>query len=436
MPMFQPSIEAMPRAELRELQLLKLRRQVEHAYNDVPHYRRRFDEIGLRPDHIKTLSDVRLLPLTTKEDLRQTYPSGMFGVPQRKVVRVHASSGTTGKPTVVGFTKNDLDVWSDCVARFAAAVGVGEDDTAQISFGYGLFTGALGLHMGLEKLGCSIIPMSSGNTEKQLMLMEDLGTTVLIATPSYALYLGEVMSERGLADKMKLRIGLFGSESCTPEMRERIERNMRIFATDNYGLSECGGPGMSGECHLRCGLHIAEDHYLCEIVDPETFEPLPEGEKGELVITCLSKECLPVLRYRTKDISSIDTEPCACGRTLVRMSKITGRTDDMLIIKGVNVFPSQIESVLVGMEGVGAHYQLVLRRKNFMDNLEVCVEVLDGGLLERFSELENLRNRIHERLRSVLGLDCKVTLVEPKSLERFQGKARRILDLRNQPENK
>ncbi|MBE6952307.1 MAG: phenylacetate--CoA ligase [Ruminococcaceae bacterium] len=432
MPMFQPQIETMPREELRALQLAKLKKQVEHAYNDVPFYKKQLDERGVRPEHIKTLKDVALLPLTTKEELRQNYPFGMFGVPQKDVVRIHASSGTTGKPTVVGYTKQDLDVWSDCVARFCAAVGVTAEDTAQISFGYGLFTGALGLHMGLEKLGASVIPISSGNTDKQLMLMEDFGTTVLIATPSYALYLAEAIHERGLADRLKLKIGLFGSECCTPEMRAQIEKHMNVFATDNYGLSECGGPGMSGECHLRNGLHINEDHFLCEILDANTFEPVEEGEKGELVITCLSKQCLPVLRYRTKDITSIDYSPCACGRTFARMAKVTARTDDMLIIKGVNVFPSQIESVLMGMEGVAPHYQLVLRKKRLMDTLEVKVELGDSASLERFAELETLQRNIHDRLKSVLGLECKVTLVEPGSLERFQGKAKRVLDLRNE----
>ena len=431
--MYQPEIETMKREELRALQLAKLQKQVEHAYRDVPHYKKLLDERGVRPEHIQSLSDVSLLPLTTKEDLRQTYPFGMFGVPQREVVRIHASSGTTGKPTVVGFTKADLNVWSDCIARLCTAVGVTDEDVAQRSFGYGLFTGALGLHMGLEKLGVSVIPISSGNTDKQLMLMEDFGTTVLIATPSYALYLSEMIHERGLSNRLKLRIGLFGSEGCTPEMRAQIEKNMNLFATDNYGLSECGGPGMSGECYLRNGLHIAEDHFLCEIIDSKTLEPKHEGEQGELVVTCLSKQCLPVLRYRTKDITSIDYSPCACGRTFARMAKVTDRADDMLIIKGVNVFPSQIESVLIGMEDVGPHYQLVLRRKNYMDNLEVKVELIDSALLERFAELEGLQRRIHDRLKSVLGLECRVSLVEPGTLERFQGKAKRVLDLRKEP---
>jgi phenylacetate-CoA ligase len=430
--MFQEKYETMSRAEIKELQLHKLRDQVRHAYDNVPFYRQELDRRGVKPEHIKTLEDVKLLPMTTKDDLRETYPFGMFGVPNKEVVRIHASSGTTGKPTVVGFTKGDIDVWSDCVARFCMAAGVTEDDIAQISFGYGLFTGALGLHMGLEKVGASVIPISSGNTEKQLMLMEDFGTTVLIATPSYALYLGEMIRERGILGRLKLRVGLFGSEACTPEMRAQVEKNMNIFATDNYGLSECGGPGISGECELRCGLHIAEDHYLCEVVDPKTLEPLPEGERGELVVTCLSKKCLPVLRYCTKDITAIDYSPCGCGRTLARMEKVTGRTDDMLIIKGVNVFPSQIESVLVGMDGIGPHYQLVLRKKNYMDTLEVKVELVDGALLDRFAELEGLQHRIHDKLKSVLGLECKVTLVEPGTLERFQGKAKRVLDLRNQ----
>ncbi len=430
MNMFQPEIESMPREKLRELQLARLKAQVRHAYDDVPHYKKAFDEMGLSPEDIKTLEDVRLLPVTTKEDLRQSYPFGMFGVDKKEIVRLHASSGTTGKPTVVGFTRGDLDVWSDCVARFCAAAGVTAEDTAQVSFGYGLFTGALGLHMGLEKLGASVIPISAGNTEKQLMLMEDFGTTVLIATPSYAVYLGEMIREQNLRGRLKLRIGLFGAEACSPEMRGQIEKNMELLATDNYGLSEIGGPGMSGECALRDGLHIAEDHFLCEVVNSGTLEPVPEGEKGELLITCLSKRALPVLRYRTKDISSLNNSPCACGRTHGRIATFTGRSDDMLIIRGVHVFPSQIEGVLFEFAPIAPHYQLVLRKKNFMDTLEVNVELTDGGLLERYSELENLRNGIRAKLHSVLGLDCGVTLVEPKSLERFQGKAKRLLDLR------
>jgi phenylacetate-CoA ligase len=404
---------------------------VKHAYDNVPLYRKKLDEAGVKPEDIKSLKDLAKLPFTVKDDFRDYYPDGLFAVPRREIVRVHASSGTTGKPTVVGYTKNDLKTWAELVSRIIVASDVTSEDTAQISFGYGLFTGALGLHYGLENIGATVIPMSSGNTDKQLMLMEDLGTTVLIATPSYAMYMSEIVRERGLRDRLKLRIGLLGSEGCTEEMRKRIEENFGIMVTDNYGLSEVIGPGVSGECTRRSGMHIAEDHFICEIINPETGEVLPEGEEGELVVTSLTKEALPVLRYRTRDLSRITYEPCACGRTSARMEKIKGRSDDMLIVKGVNVFPSQIESVLVGMNHIGPHYLLTVRSEGFMDSLEVSVELIDGSILERYSELERVRNSVHDRLRSVLGLDAKVTLVAPKTIERFQGKAKRVIDLRN-----
>lgn len=435
---FQKEIETMPRRELEALQLERLKRLVDYCYNNVPFYHERLTKAGITSgDRLKTLSDIQYLPCTTKDDIRDNYPFGLLAQPKKNLLRVHASSGTTGKPTVGVYTKEDLENWSDQVARVAVGGGATEDDIFQISFGYGLFTGALGLHYGLEKLGALVIPASSGNTAKQLMLMRDLGVTGLVATPSYALYLSECMKEEGFPrEAYKLRLGLLGSEGCTPEMRAQVEANMGIFVSDNYGMTELGGPGVSGECHLRCGLHFAEDHFLPEIVDSETLKPKPAGEAGELVVTTLTRQGMPVLRYRTKDITRLNYEPCECGRTHCRMEKVMGRTDDMLIIKGVNVFPSQIESVLVSTEHVGPHYQLVVRRRNYMDNLEVKVELISAELLEHYRELEALQKNIHDRLKSVLGLETRVTLVEPKSLERFQGKAKRILDLRNVKEEK
>ena len=427
--------ETMSRAEIEAIQLSRLKDTVNRVYEKVPAYRAKMEEAGVRPEHIQTLKDLQKLPFVTKQDMRDNYPYGLFAVPKKELRRIHASSGTTGKPTVVGYTENDLEVWKECVARLAVAGGASDEDVAQICFGYGMFTGALGLHNGLEKVGAAVVPSSTGNTQKQLMYMKDFETTLLVATPSYALYLGEAMKEAGYPmEQYKLRIGLLGSETCTPEMRTQIENSMGIFVSDNYGMTELGGPGVSGECGLRCGLHFAEDHFLPEIIDPDTLEHKAPGEAGELVVTTLTREGMPVLRYRTKDITRLNYEPCACGRTHVRMEKCMGRTDDMLIIKGVNVFPTQIESVLVGMENVGPHYQLVVRRRNFMDNLEVKVELLNGDLLENYRALEALQKSVHDRLKSVLGLETRVTLVEPKSLERFQGKAKRILDLRNQPE--
>lgn len=427
---FQKDLETMPRAALRELQLERLKSAVDRALT-TPLYQKKFKEAGITPASIKSLDDLRHLPFTYKADFRDNYPFGMFAVPMQQVVRIHASSGTTGKPTVVGYTKNDLNVWSDLVARLAVAAGATENDVAQISFGYGLFTGALGLHYGLEKIGATVIPVSSGNTEKQLMLMQDFGTTLLVATPTYAMYLSECAKDAGILDKIKLRIGLFGSEGCTPGMRERIENNFGIIATDNYGMSELMGPGVSGECGLRDGLHIAEDHFIAEIIDPETGELLPEGETGELVVTPLTKEVLPVLRYRTGDITSLNTDVCKCGRTHARMAKVTARSDDMLIIKGVNVFPSQIETVLIAIDHISPHYQLEVRRENFADQLTVVVELADGSLLERFQELDALKGEIRHKLRTVLGIDAKIKLVSPKTIERFQGKAKRVVDLRD-----
>lgn len=428
---FQKDIETMPRGEIERLQLERLRRIVDHCRDNVPFYRERLDAAGVTGDRIKCLSDVQYIPLTTKADIRDNYPYGLFAVPMKKIVRIHASSGTTGKPTVVGYTRGDVDRWSDCVARLAAAVGVTDDDVAQISFGYGLFTGALGLHYGLEKLGCAVIPVSSGNTEKQVMLLRDFGTTVLISTPSYAMYMSEVARSEGISpEELPLRIGLFGSEGCTDELRDKIEAGFGLFSTDNYGMSELMGPGVAGECEHRCGLHFAEDHFLPEIIDPATGEVLPEGESGELVVTTLTKEGIPLLRYRTRDITQITREACACGRTHARMAKVRGRSDDMLKIRGVNVFPSQIESVIASVEGASPHYELILTRENYTDFLEVKVEFTDAALLEDYRLLEALREKIADKLHTVLGIKAKVVLAPPNSLKRYEGKAKRIIDNR------
>lgn len=429
---FQKDIETMPRKSIEKIQLERLKWLVDYCSRNVKFYHDRLERAGVTADKIKSLEDIQYIPYTTKEDIRDNYPFGLFGQPVNKIIRIHASSGTTGKPTVVGYTKNDIENWSDCMARLCMAAGASEDDIIQIAFGYGLFTGALGLHYGLEKIGATVVPTSSGNTEKQIMLMQDFKTSGLVSTPSYAQYIGETAKEMGVIDKINLRLGLFGSEGCTEEMRSQIEKTLGLFATDNYGMSELMGPGVSGECELRCGMHINEDHFLAEVIDPHTLQVLPKGAQGELVVTTLSKEGIPMLRYRTKDITKIDYEPCKCGRIFARMAKIMGRTDDMLKIRGVNVFPSQIESVLMGFEQIAPHYQLVITRSNFSDHLEVKVELADSSLLENYAALESLRCSIHHNLKTVLGIETKVSLVEHKSLERFQGKAKRILDLRSQ----
>jgi phenylacetate-CoA ligase len=431
---FQKDIETMPRADIEKMQLERLQRLVKYCYDNVPFYHKRLSEAGVCPDKIKTLSDIQYIPYTTKADMRDNYPCGLFAVPQSKIVRMHASSGTTGKPTVVGYTANDLDYWSDCVARLAMAAGADENTIVQICFGYGLFTGALGLHYGLEKIGATVVPSSSGNTEKQIMLMQDFGTNALVATPSYAQYIGELAREKGVLDKLQLKLGLFGSEGCTIEMRNAIEKTLNLFATDNYGMSELNGPGVSGECRERCGMHINEDHYYAEIIDPATGDVLPRGSEGELVVTTLTKEGMPVLRYRTKDITKINYEKCACGRTFARMDKPKGRSDDMLKIRGVNVFPSQIETVLMSFKEIAPHYQLVLTRENFADHLEIKVELLEqySSLLDNFPALSELHAKITKEMKIVLGIQTKLTIVGCKTLERFQGKAKRIVDLRNQ----
>lgn len=417
--------------KIEDIQLERLKHSVTKAYNNVPFYKKSLDNAGIKPEMIKSLDDLKNIPFTTKDDMRENYPFGLFAEPMKNIVRVHASSGTTGKPVVAGYTKKDLEVWSEAIARIVMAGGLDESDIVQIAFGYGLFTGGFGLHYGVEKVGSTIIPMSSGNTQKQLMLMQDFGTTALVATPSYALYLAEVINEMQIPkENLKLKYGFFGSEGMSEEMRSKLERDLNILVTSNYGLTEVMGPGVSGECVLKCGQHINEDMFIVEIIDPVTGEVLPYGEKGEVVITTLVKEAMPILRYRTRDISYLIPEPCECGRTSYRLAPIQGRTDDMMIIKGVNLFPSQIESVVLEFPQVSPNYQLILRRENMLDNLEVVVELVDGSLLDKYSEVKELENRIKARLHSVLGLKCKLRLAEPKSIERTTGKAKRIVDLR------
>lgn len=424
--------ETMSRAELEALQLKRLQETVKRVYETVEPYRRKMEEAGVKPEDIKSLQDLRRLPFVTKQDMRDNYPFGLFAVPRDELVRIHASSGTTGKPTVVGYTKKDLEMWTECVSRIAALGGATKKDVAQICFGYGMFTGALGLHYGLEKIGAAIVPSSTGNTEKQLMFMKDFGTTLLVATPSYALRIGEVAKELGIDPKkdLSVRIGLLGSELLTEAMRAEMHKmwGEDMLVTSNYGMSELMGPGVSGECEHLCGMHINEDFFIPEIIDPNTGEVLPPGEKGELVITCIYKEALPLIRYRTKDVTRLLYEPCKCGRTTVRMENLDGRTDDMLKIRGVNVFPSQIEEVLLGIDEIGPHYEIIVTRKNHSDILEIRVELVEP--VDAYKELEELEKRIRHRLRIVLGLDAKIRLESPNTLQRFEGKAKRIKDLR------
>lgn len=424
--------ETLEREQFREIQLKRLKSTVERVYNNVPHYRTKFDEKGILPCDIKILEDLKKLPFTVKADFRDTYPCGLFSVPRKELVRFHASSGTTGKPTVVGYTKNDMVMWREMVARIVTMAGVTSKDTAQISFGYGLFTGALGLNQGLEEVEAAVIPMSSGNTKKQIMMMQDMETTALISTPSYALHMAEIAKEMGIdpAKDLHLKWGLFGGEGSTEAMRKELNDTWALFSTENYGMSELIGPGVAGECQALCGMHINEDNFIPEIINPETGEVLGEGEVGELVITTISKEGLPIIRYRTKDITSLNYDKCECGRTTVRMSKIQGRSDDMLILGGVNVFPSQIEEVLISTQGIGPHYQIKVFKRGYLDKIEVIVELADADFLDSFGKLESLNKIIKNKLKTVLGVDAKVTLVQPRTLERFEGKAKRVIDLR------
>jgi len=391
------------------------------------------DAIGLKPEDIKSLGDLKRLPFVTKQDLRDNYPFGLFATERDKLVRIHASSGTTGKPTVVGYTRSDVDVWSECVARIACMGGAAPSDVAQICFGYGMFTGALGLHYGLEKIGAAIVPSSTGNSEKQIMYMKDFETSLLVATPSYALRLAEVASEMGIVPSrdLKVKTALVGSELLTDAMREEMHKMWGddILITSNYGMSELMGPGVSGECLEHTGMHINEDFFIPEIINPETGEVLPEGSEGELVITCIKKEALPLIRYRTKDITSLSYEKCKCGRTFCRMANLAGRSDDMLKIRGVNVFPSQIEEVVLSVEELGPHYEIVLEREGYLDKLTVRVEL--AHITDSFSELERIKKTISSRLKTILGLDAKIMLESPNTLMRFEGKAKRVRDLRS-----
>ena len=433
---WEPEFEQMSREELEQLQLERLEATINRAYLNVPFYRKKFDELGIDPDQIKSLDDLRRLPFTTKDDLRENYPYGMFAVPLREVVRIHASSGTTGTPTVVGYTRNDIKTWANLVARILTAGGVTRDDVVQIAFGYGLFTGGFGLHYGAERVGASVIPISSGNTKRQIKIMQDFKTTTLICTPSYALVIADTMYEMGVnVNGLSLKYGLFGAEPWSEKMRNEIEEKLKIKATDNYGLSEVMGPGVAGECLEQKGLHINEDHFIVEIINPDTLEPVKPGEVGELVITTLTKEAFPMIRYRTRDLTRLITEPCACGRTFYRMSKVLGRTDDMLIVKGVNVFPSQIETVLFEIEGTEPHYQIVVDRKGHLDELTVYVEVSEDIFFDEMKKQQELIDTIKRRLASELGISVEVKLVEKKTLQRFEGKARRVIDKRKLTES-
>lgn len=425
---FDAHNECQARDRLRVLQSERLRDAVERAYKHVPLYKRQFDRAGIKPADIRSIDDIALLPFTVKDDFREAYPFGMFAVPLENIVRVHASSGTTGKPTVVGYTRDDIDLWSVCCARLLACGGGTARDILQVAYGYGLFTGGLGLHYGGEKLGATVVPMSGGNTKKQLMLMRDFGVTLLACTPSYALQVAEVAAEEGIDIRsLQLKAGFFGAEPWTEEMRRQIEDRLHIKALDIYGLSEVIGPGVAGECLEQKGLHVFEDHFYPEVIDPATGKPVAAGQPGELVFTCLTKQSTPLIRYRTRDISRIIEEPCACGRTFRRIERLSGRTDDMLIIRGVNVFPSQIESVLMKIEGVEPNYLIVVDRTGVLTDIEVKVEVSDRLFSDEVKGLEALRRRIGEEMRSVLSLNAKITLVEPKSLERAAGKVQRVV---------
>ncbi len=423
--------ECMPRNELEKFQTRRLKETVYRMYAFVPAYKEKMDKAGIKPDDINSLKDLELLPFTTKQDLRDNYPFNLFAVPMSEVIRIHSSSGTTGKPTVVGYTKKDIDTWAELMARALCSAGANRRSVIQNAYGYGLFTGGLGVHYGAEKLGASVIPSSGGNTKRQIMLMQDFGTTVLTCTPSYALFMYEEMQEMGVKPKeLRLRSGIFGAEPWSESMRKEIEKSLNIDAYDIYGLSEIIGPGVAIECPAKTGLHIAEDHFIAEIIDSQTGEVLPDGEPGELVISAVTKEALPLIRYRTGDLTSLSTETCACGRTHARMQKVLGRSDDMVIIRGVNVFPSMVESVLLNIPGVEPHYLLVVDRQGTLDILEVQVEVSEEVFSDEVRKLEELGAQIRRELESSLGVGVKVRLVEPKSIERSEGKAKRVIDRR------
>jgi phenylacetate-CoA ligase len=418
---------------LEALQLKRLVSTLERVYATVPFYKGKFDEYGLKPADVKSLKNLKRFPFTTKLDLRDNYPYGLFTVPLEQVVRIHASSGTTGKQTVVGYTRRDINTWAEVMARSLAAGGVQKNDIIHNSYGYGLFTGGLGVHYGAEKLGASVIPMSGGNSKRQIIIMQDFGSTVLTCTPSYALFLAEVAEEMGVDfKKLKLRVGIFGAEPWSERMRDEIERKLNIQAIDIYGLSEIIGPGVGIECiEAKRGLHIFEDHFIAEIIDPQTGEVLPYGERGELVFTTITKEAFPLVRYRTRDISVLYPQPCKCGRTMVRMERVSGRSDDMLIIRGVNVFPSQIESVLMNIKGVEPYYLLIVDRKGNLDTLDVHVEVNEKVFSDEVKDLQALGRKIEKEIKDLLGVTAGVKLVEPKTIQRSEGKAQRVIDKRN-----
>lgn len=432
--MVLPKEETMARVDIEADQLEKLKKQVKTAYEKVDLYRKKMDEQGVKPEDIKSLEDLKELPFVFKDDFRTTYPNGLFAVPMKDIVRTHASSGTTGKPTVVGYTRGDMKRWVETTARVAAMGGASADDTAQICFGYGLFTGGLGLHYALEHLGANVIPMSAGGTARQIMFMKDLGTTVIVATPSYALHISETLIDMGIdpATDMKVRTGLLGGEGLSEPMRAELNDiwKGKVNFTQNYGMSELNGPGIAGECLEYNGMHVMEDHFIAEVIDPDTGQPLPEGEEGELVISCITKEAIPLLRYRTGDITRLHKDSCACGRTTTRIEPLVGRTDDMLLIRGVNVFPSQIAEAISEFNEIGPNYEIVVTREGSQDLMEVKVELVDGSLLDSYSLLENLETRIKHKVRDIIGLDIKLSFYAPRSLQRFEGKAKRVEDLR------
>jgi phenylacetate-CoA ligase len=430
--LWNDEFETLPREAIESLQLKRLKQTVQKVNATVPFYRESFRRAGVSPDQIKTLDDLRRLPFTLKQDMRDNYPYGLFAVPLDQIVRIHASSGTTGKPTVVGYTRRDIEMWAELMARSFVSAGAHRGDLIHNAYGYGLFTGGLGAHYGAEKLGASVIPMSGGNTKKQIMIMQDFGSTVLTCTPSYSLYLAEAAAEEGIDFRdLKLRVGIFGAEPWSESMRQEIEEKLNIKAIDIYGLSEILGPGVGIECiEAQKGLHIWEDHFIPEIIDPDSGEVLPPGEQGELVITTITKEGIPMIRYRTRDITRLIPEPCICGRTHVRLARMSGRSDDMLIVRGVNVFPSQIESVLIGIDGVEPHYQLIVDREENLDSLEVLVEVNERTFSDEIKVMQDLSARIRKEIKDLLGITCKVRLVEPRSIARSEGKAQRVIDRR------
>ena len=425
-------MECADRDTMRSVQLEKLKKTVKHAYDNVSHYRNKMDEAGVKPEDIKSLDDITKLPFITKEDIAANYPTGLFAEPMKDIVRIHASSGTTGKPKIVGYTRNDLDMWGECVARGMTMAGASQESVVHVSYGYGLFTGGMGAHLGAETIGATVIPMSSGNTQKQITFLQDMKSDILCCTPSYALTIAEGVKKAGIKpEELNLSAGIFGAEPWTQSMRDKIEEGLGIRAYDIYGLSEIMGPGVSMSCEENAGMHVQEDYFYVEIIDPDTLEVLPDGEKGELVITTLGKEGMPMIRYRTRDICYLMRDKCACGRTTVRMSRVFGRTDDMLIIRGVNVFPSQIEQVITGFPEIATQYQIVLSNNGPLDRIELQVEPVLDFPFDEIRKLEDLKHRLHAELKSNLQISVDIRIVEPKTIERSEGKAKRIIDNRN-----